>query len=198
VITGNRDGQTEEALVYLGHSTRYLRQRLAIGLAPEGLKAFVVQRRCWARGARYKCSILRRGDWGGGKQRFAKSLVSFRPRVEDSTFFQAGSSTARNPSKETANVDPSLSMPSSKIANKHQSPAQRLSHHSPQPGAFAKDGQGEIGRFPAPGSALRQQSNEIACRALTLQAATSVLDAPGARCFHAGDFVSANRQDRRT
>ena len=34
-----------------GYITRYLCERLAIGLAPEGLKAFFVQRRRWARGA---------------------------------------------------------------------------------------------------------------------------------------------------
>jgi cellulose synthase (UDP-forming) len=34
-----------------GYITRYLCERLAVGLAPEGLKAFFVQRRSWARGA---------------------------------------------------------------------------------------------------------------------------------------------------
>jgi cellulose synthase (UDP-forming) len=34
-----------------GYITRYLCERLAFGLAPEGLKAFFVQRRRWARGA---------------------------------------------------------------------------------------------------------------------------------------------------
>ena len=34
-----------------GYITRYLCERLAVGLAPEGLKAFFVQRRRWARGA---------------------------------------------------------------------------------------------------------------------------------------------------
>jgi cellulose synthase (UDP-forming) len=34
-----------------GYVTRYLCERLAVGLAPEGLKAFFVQRRRWARGA---------------------------------------------------------------------------------------------------------------------------------------------------
>ena len=35
-----------------------------------------------------------------------------------------------------------------------------------------------------PGSTLRQQSNKIACTALTLRAARSVLEVSGARCFH--------------
>ena len=39
------------ALLRNGYITRYLCERLAIGLAPEGLKAFFVQRRRWARGA---------------------------------------------------------------------------------------------------------------------------------------------------
>jgi cellulose synthase (UDP-forming) len=34
-----------------GYITRYLCERLAVGLAPEGLKAFFVQRQRWARGA---------------------------------------------------------------------------------------------------------------------------------------------------
>ena len=34
-----------------GYITRYLCERLAVGLAPEGLKAFFVQRRRWARGS---------------------------------------------------------------------------------------------------------------------------------------------------
>jgi cellulose synthase (UDP-forming) len=38
-------------LLRKGYITRYLCERLAIGLAPEGLKAFFVQRRRWARGA---------------------------------------------------------------------------------------------------------------------------------------------------
>jgi cellulose synthase (UDP-forming) len=39
------------ALLRNGYITRYLCERLAVGLAPEGLKAFFVQRRRWARGA---------------------------------------------------------------------------------------------------------------------------------------------------
>jgi cellulose synthase (UDP-forming) len=39
------------ALLRKGYITRYLCERLAYGLAPEGLKAFFVQRRRWARGA---------------------------------------------------------------------------------------------------------------------------------------------------
>ncbi len=39
------------ALLRKGYITRYLCERLAVGLAPEGLKAFFVQRRRWARGA---------------------------------------------------------------------------------------------------------------------------------------------------
>jgi len=38
-------------LLRKGYITRYLCERLAVGLAPEGLKAFFVQRRRWARGA---------------------------------------------------------------------------------------------------------------------------------------------------
>src|ERR1700733_14936951 len=38
-------------LLRKGYITRYLCERLAIGLAPEGLKAFFVQRRRWAQGA---------------------------------------------------------------------------------------------------------------------------------------------------
>ncbi len=38
-------------LLRQGYITRYLCERLAVGLAPEGLKAFFVQRRRWARGA---------------------------------------------------------------------------------------------------------------------------------------------------
>jgi hypothetical protein len=36
---------------------------------------------------------------------------------------------------------------------------------------------------------LGQHSSEIAWGALTLQAAGSVLEVPGTRCFHAGGFV---------
>ena len=39
------------ALLRKNYITRYLCERLAFGLAPEGLKAFFVQRRRWARGA---------------------------------------------------------------------------------------------------------------------------------------------------
>jgi cellulose synthase (UDP-forming) len=39
------------ALLRNGYITRYLCERLAVGLAPEGLKAFFVQRQRWARGA---------------------------------------------------------------------------------------------------------------------------------------------------
>jgi cellulose synthase (UDP-forming) len=47
---------TEDMLLSLmllrqGYITRYLGERLAFGLAPEGLKAFFIQRRRWARGA---------------------------------------------------------------------------------------------------------------------------------------------------
>ncbi|MGA2941867.1 MAG: glycosyltransferase [Xanthobacteraceae bacterium] len=38
-------------LLRKGYITRYLSERLAVGLAPEGLKAFFVQRQRWARGA---------------------------------------------------------------------------------------------------------------------------------------------------
>src|SRR3979411_1695083 len=39
------------SLLRNGYITRYLCERLAFGLAPEGLKAFFVQRQRWARGA---------------------------------------------------------------------------------------------------------------------------------------------------
>ena len=47
---------TEDMLLSLillrnGYVTRYLCERLAFGLAPEGLRAFFIQRRRWARGA---------------------------------------------------------------------------------------------------------------------------------------------------
>src|ERR1700756_343197 len=50
------DSITEDMLFSItllrkGYITRYLCERLAVGLAPEGLKAFFVQRRRWARGA---------------------------------------------------------------------------------------------------------------------------------------------------
>ena len=50
------DSITEDMLLSIsllrnGYITRYLCERLAFGLAPEGLKAFFVQRRRWARGA---------------------------------------------------------------------------------------------------------------------------------------------------
>ena len=50
------DSITEDMLLSLtllrkGYITRYLCERLAFGLAPEGLKAFFVQRKRWARGA---------------------------------------------------------------------------------------------------------------------------------------------------
>jgi cellulose synthase (UDP-forming) len=50
------DSITEDMLLSLtllrkGYVTRYLCERLAFGLAPEGLKAFFVQRKRWARGA---------------------------------------------------------------------------------------------------------------------------------------------------
>jgi cellulose synthase (UDP-forming) len=47
---------TEDVLLSLtllraGYITRYLCERLAFGLAPEGLQAFFIQRQRWARGA---------------------------------------------------------------------------------------------------------------------------------------------------
>jgi cellulose synthase (UDP-forming) len=50
------DSITEDVLLSIsllrnGYITRYLCERLAFGLAPEGLKAFFVQRQRWARGA---------------------------------------------------------------------------------------------------------------------------------------------------
>lgn len=42
---------TSLALLRNGHRTRYLNERLAVGLAPENMEAYVVQRRRWCRGA---------------------------------------------------------------------------------------------------------------------------------------------------
>lgn len=58
-VTGDAlptDSITEDMLLTLkllrkGYVTRYLCERLAYGLAPEGLNAFFIQRRRWARGA---------------------------------------------------------------------------------------------------------------------------------------------------
>ncbi len=53
------------ALIRKGYRTRYLRERLAIGLAPESLSAFFVQRARWARGA-IQILFLRDGPLGPG------------------------------------------------------------------------------------------------------------------------------------
>lgn len=61
---------TEDMLLTLkllrkGYVTRYLCERLAYGLAPEGLKAFFIQRRRWARGA-IQILYLKDGPLGPG------------------------------------------------------------------------------------------------------------------------------------
>ena len=61
---------TEDMLLSLmllrkGYITRYLCETLAFGLAPEGLKAFFVQRRRWARGA-MQILYLEAGPFGKG------------------------------------------------------------------------------------------------------------------------------------
>jgi cellulose synthase (UDP-forming) len=53
------------ALLRKGYVTRYLNERLAIGLAPESLDAFFVQRARWARGA-LQILYLREGPLGPG------------------------------------------------------------------------------------------------------------------------------------
>lgn len=64
------DSITEDMLLTLkllrkGFLTRYLCERLAYGLAPEGLKAFFIQRRRWARGA-IQILYLKDGPLGTG------------------------------------------------------------------------------------------------------------------------------------
>jgi cellulose synthase (UDP-forming) len=64
------DSITEDMLLTLkllrkGYVTRYLCERLAYGLAPEGLGAFFVQRQRWARGA-MQILYLRDGPFGPG------------------------------------------------------------------------------------------------------------------------------------
>ena len=53
------------ALLRKGFVTRYLNERLAIGLAPESLTAFYVQRARWARGA-IQILFLKEGPFGPG------------------------------------------------------------------------------------------------------------------------------------
>ncbi len=53
------------ALLRKGYVTRYLNERLAIGLAPESLDAFFIQRARWARGA-LQILYLREGPLGPG------------------------------------------------------------------------------------------------------------------------------------
>lgn len=53
------------ALMRKGYVTRFLGERLAIGLAPESLAAFFVQRARWARGA-IQILYLRQGPFGPG------------------------------------------------------------------------------------------------------------------------------------
>jgi cellulose synthase (UDP-forming) len=64
------DSLTEDMLLSLsllrkGYVTRYLNERLAYGLAPEGLRAFFIQRSRWARGA-LQMLYLRSGPLGPG------------------------------------------------------------------------------------------------------------------------------------
>lgn len=53
------------ALLRKGYATRYLNERLAIGLAPESLSAMYVQRARWARGA-VQIMFLKEGPFGPG------------------------------------------------------------------------------------------------------------------------------------
>ncbi|MBK1698312.1 glycosyltransferase [Rhodovibrio salinarum] len=70
---GNRmptDSITEDILLTLalmrrGYITRYLNEKLAIGLAPESLEAFFVQRARWARGG-LQLLYLKNGPFGSG------------------------------------------------------------------------------------------------------------------------------------
>jgi cellulose synthase (UDP-forming) len=70
---GNRmptDSITEDILLTLalmrrGYVTRYLNEKLAIGLAPESLDAFFVQRARWARGG-LQLLYLKNGPFGSG------------------------------------------------------------------------------------------------------------------------------------
>ena len=64
------DSLTEDMLLSLellrkGYVTRYLNERLAFGLAPEGLRAFFIQRSRWARGA-IQILFLQTGPFGPG------------------------------------------------------------------------------------------------------------------------------------
>lgn len=64
------DSLTEDMLLSLtmlrqGYVTRYLNEPLAYGLAPEGLRAFFIQRNRWARGA-MQILYLRSGPLGAG------------------------------------------------------------------------------------------------------------------------------------
>ncbi|NNL17212.1 MAG: glycosyltransferase [Boseongicola sp.] len=64
------DSVTEDMLLTLamfrkGYVTRYLNERLAIGLAPENLQSYFVQRSRWAQGA-IQTMFLRNGPFGPG------------------------------------------------------------------------------------------------------------------------------------
>ena len=64
------DSITEDILLTLalqrrGYITRYLNEKLAIGLAPESLEAFFVQRTRWARGG-LQLLFLKNGPFGSG------------------------------------------------------------------------------------------------------------------------------------
>jgi cellulose synthase (UDP-forming) len=54
------------ALLQQGYITRYLCEPLALGLAPESVSAFFVQRQRWARGA-IQTLFLKQGPLGGGR-----------------------------------------------------------------------------------------------------------------------------------
>ena len=85
---------TEDMLLSLmmlrnGYITRYLCERLAFGLAPEGLKAFFIQRRRWARGA-MQILYLPEGPFGSGLTLMQRLL--FLPThwlSQNTTFFLA-------------------------------------------------------------------------------------------------------------
>ena len=61
------------ALLRKGFVTRYLNERLAVGLAPESLAAFFVQRARWARGA-IQILFLREGPLGPGLSPIQRAL----------------------------------------------------------------------------------------------------------------------------
>jgi cellulose synthase (UDP-forming) len=73
------DSVTEDMLLSLvllrrGYITRYLNERLSMGLAPESLRAYVIQRRRWSRGS-LQTLFLREGPLGPGRLSLWKRLI---------------------------------------------------------------------------------------------------------------------------